>query len=600
MDNLPFSELLTRFLKDNSISRKAFAEQIGVSALTVVRWCSGKAVPSRKHEVRINQLIGNSADSGPSKSLYEHQLPLAVTDFRALRQSGMIYVDKTAQIFEFAKDVGCFFINRPRRFGKSLLVSTLKYLFGSGLRDFRGLAIERLWKEEKTYPVVDLSLSSLADIRDRQSFEAKLMSIVHSGFSGLGFVYQRDSVSDYWDQLKVWLNEQPRLSLVLLIDEYDAGLTSNIDNPELFAEIRPAMQSFFNIIKECNGAFRLCFMTGITKYTGAGSLSPFNNFEDLSSQPAFSDFIGYTADEIRENFQPYLARAAAVLGETEESVLENMGIHYDGYCFDFEMARHVFCPWTVLQFLKNPQNGYLNYWYRSAGQPRALLNYIMATTFSLPDTFDSEMMIPEQSLYDMRPYKKQQPAIMLFHNGYLTVKKRESAGMLTLGYPNEEVRASLGMLYVNAAIGFDIWDAGTFTPATDALASYSSSQLVDYLNRFFNSVDYDHYPLTSEGAVRGLIKAFLLGARVRTSSEESSAKGRSDLEAYVPNRHWVFELKYTEKKADESALLQKAKDQINDREYGFSLDTRRLIRLAAVFNGKERKITAFAEVPLPA
>ena len=117
------------------------------------------------------------------------------------------------------------------------------------------------------------------------------------------------------------------------------------------------MQGFFNIIEECNGAFRLCFMTGITKYTGAGSLSPINNFEDLSSQPTFSDFIGYTAEEIRDNFQPYLARAAAVLGETEETVLENMGVHYDGYCFDFEMARHVFCPWTVLQFLKIRRTG---------------------------------------------------------------------------------------------------------------------------------------------------------------------------------------------------------------------------------------------------
>ncbi|HBZ57816.1 MAG TPA: hypothetical protein DEO49_01515, partial [Sutterella sp.] len=197
----------------------------------------------------------------------EQGLPLGVSDFASLRQDGLIYVDKTAMVHQLARSAGSkILLTRPRRFGKSLLVSTFESLFKYGLRDFQGLAIESLWKDT-TYNVVRLDFSRAKRFSSSQEFRLRLDSLLTQGFGNLGFTYNPDPLQTTCDQLSEWLSECPKNSLVLLIDEYDAPLTACLDKPELFEQVRDSLSDFYAVLKSNDGALRFLFITGITKYS---------------------------------------------------------------------------------------------------------------------------------------------------------------------------------------------------------------------------------------------------------------------------------------------------------------------------------------------
>ena len=318
----------------------------------------------------------------------EKTLPLGTSDFAALRNSNEIYIDKTALIYELASVRSKIFISRPRRFGKSLLVSTFESLFKNGLRDFSGLKIEKLWKD-KTYPVVRLDFSDLKDLPSAEEFQKSLRSMIATAFAAIGFRYDpADTVSLFLDQFKLWLSTLETNSFVLLIDEYDAPLTAHLENSRLFNEIRTVLSRFYAVVKRYEGCLRFFFMTGITKYSQTSIFSELNNFDDITLNPAYATLIGYTEEEIKSGFAAYLRNAAEKLGTTEKHVLQNLRDNYDGFSFEPSAQSHVFCPWSVLNFFKYPQQGFKNYWYESGGQPSLLLKYLEKHQLVRPESFD--------------------------------------------------------------------------------------------------------------------------------------------------------------------------------------------------------------------
>lgn len=184
-------------------------------------------------------------------------LPVGTSDFSTLRLRNQIYVDKTELIYQIASQSQKFFLARPRRFGKSLLISTFESLFKYGLRDFKGLAIENLWKEECTYNVVGLDFSLIPSFSSVEVFSKKFMAILSGSFSPFGFNYVPDPLNDFFDQLFTWMRAQPRNSLVILIDEYDAPLTGCLNNKDLFESVRAVMANFYAILKSNDRVLRL-------------------------------------------------------------------------------------------------------------------------------------------------------------------------------------------------------------------------------------------------------------------------------------------------------------------------------------------------------
>lgn len=284
-------------------------------------------------------------------------LPLGSSDFAALRSQGQIYVDKTALIYEIASKRQKFFLSRPRRFGKSLLISTFESLFKYGLRDFKGLAIEKLWKDENTYNVVRLDFSEAKNFRNLEEFSARLTSVLSRGFSNCGFSYRENPIETVSDQLSDWLKTIPLNSLVLLIDEYDAPLTSCLSNRDLFEDVRTRLSDFYSKIKSNDGAVRFFFMTGITKFNKTSIFSELNNFSDLTLDVDFGTLLGYTHDEVEQYFGAYLDRASELLNKPRKELLSELTNCYDGFCFERSATQHVFSPWSVLKFLSSPRNG---------------------------------------------------------------------------------------------------------------------------------------------------------------------------------------------------------------------------------------------------
>ena len=524
--------------------------------------------------------------------LQRQPLPLGRSDFAALRQSDAIYIDKTNLIYRLCSEPSRIFLSRPRRFGKSLLVSTFESLFQNGLRDFPGLSIEKVWTD-RSYPVVRLDFSGLKNQKSKQEFQKALQSLVTSAFSSVGFKFDSsDSTVLFIDQFKSWINTLEPNSIVLLIDEYDTPLTSHIDNGELFEQIRNVMSEFYAAIKQYEGCLRFFFMTGITRFSNTSIFSDFNLFEDISFDPDFGTLLGITEDELERYFDDYLKDAEAALGLSRSELLEELRTYYDGFSFDSEAETHVFCPWSVLNFLNRPKRGFQNYWYGTGGQASVLLNYLKGHALSSPDAFNKPMSITMDELQAARSYKEIALNALLTQAGYLTIKSKLNMAEVELGYPNKEVELSMARLYADEMLrNVNRLDVGVSTLGR-LLDTESPETVVAHFNRVLNAIDYQRYPIRDEATCRSHIQVLLMGGAMLPDVEKHTALGRSDLEVKTPHRVWVFEFKFASLSKDVEKLLAEAVSQMKTKRYGETPHGKALLRVALVFDAEERRFAA--------
>ena len=521
-------------------------------------------------------------------------LPLGRSGFPALREENDIYVDKTDLIYRLAKDSGKVLLTRPRRFGKSLLVSTLETLFANGLRDFRGLAIEKLWND-KTYQVVHLDFSTIKEFSSCEEFVAKLHRLLARSFNEIGASLPYDD--RFYDAMSIWLKTVPSRSIVLLVDEYDAPLTACLGNNDLFAAVRSVMREFYANLKFADNALRFWFMTGVTKFKSTSIFSDLNNFTDISSNPVYGTLLGYTEKELKSCFDGYLTRAADELGVSKEKLIELMRTHYNGFCFDQFAKTRVYCPWSVLNFLAAPEMGFQNYWFESGGQPSVLLNYLVSHSLADPASYDKPQEVPLELLNSTSDYEHIDERVLLTQAGYLTIKSVSQDGWVHLGYPNHEVATSMARLYCAELLKGKRIRKPDGPSAAEVLAQHSTADIIEYFNWIFNSIDYCQYPVTGESQCRTILQVLLVGAGISAQIEKHTALGRSDLEVDAGKRHWVFEIKFAQKPDAVSELLYRARNQISSRRYGQTPHGKELRRVALVFESKSRKFAAWEEVP---
>ncbi len=531
------------------------------------------------------------------------RLPLAVSSFETLRRDKLIYIDKTALIEKLLGTYRTVFLSRPRRFGKSLLVSTFASLFEHGLRDFRGLAIEKSWKD-KQYPVVQLDFSLVSDASDIVTFQARFNRLLRDAFATIGFACDLSKEDDFYAALRDFFrvrqaNSQP---FVLLIDEYDSPLTHNINNEPFFDEIRIYMSGFFSVLKAYPGALRFLFITGITKYRQVSVFSLLNNLTDISLDPEYGELLGYTRSEIEQYFPEFLENALVQFNTvraqkneclcTKESFMQEMVANYDGFSFDEQAKTHVFAPWSVLNFLSAPQNGFKNYWIGSGGVSAWLSQWIQANGTIDPAQFDEPVELDASQLEATSVPSDVPPEALLFQTGYLSIRQAISS-TLTLGYPNKEVSSSMAKLY------FNLFVKNTHFASADIYQPFKNGDISGVIERFnavFLSVPYDRYPLVSEAAVRGVVLSYVMGAGLDVRAETHNANGRSDLEVFINDKHWIFEFKFVEKDVDAPRELKRALEQIKVQCYGEGHKQGTLIRIGIVFSLERRQVVAYQEL----
>ena len=526
------------------------------------------------------------------KTIAEGQI---FSDFNAY---DYIYVDKTYYIFNILRSHRKIFISRPRRFGKSLTLDTIGTLFEYGVEPyFKDTWLYDKWTEG-TYPV--LRLNFLEFKKDDAEFFKKQFVEKISKFAKKHKVenYEEDSEPmGALDNLFTSLRDERR-QIVILIDEYDTQLTSNINNSELYEKYQNILREIYGIFK--SAPIRFLGITGVTRLKDVALFSNGSDIIDISNHTEYSQMIGFTRDEIKEYYIDYLKMAACCengVSESEvtdsqvEEILDKLGYHYNGYCFDKYGEKKVFSTWSVNCFFKRlaaiKKCAYDDYWYDNGGVPTILKNYLEKHKINVFDYLNkkknikvsADKFINPNSLLEMDEH------VLMCQTGYLTLRSKVvSTGTVALGIPNREIYKAIAGLM-----------AAKFFGETPDILSDDNQNILEYgtaeeIKKLFNAiihkVPYDRFPVDSEASVQSHILLYLLGAGQDADSEVHEANGRADLIVETDNRRLIFEFKYVENEDDAENKLKEAALQIKERDYGSIVPLRNeLLRIAAVFNG---------------
>ena len=529
------------------------------------------------------------------------RLPLSITSFIDFAANSMIYVDKTDLAANLARFRNPIFLSRPRRFGKSTLVSTFHELFANGLDKFQGLKIvtDNLWND-KTYKVIHIDFSQIKENTENRPFEDKFYLLLKSSFkeASLTISEERDVIAAFSDTIAAEANG----TLVLLIDEYDAPLTSVMGDKAEFEARRALFSEFFSTVKSRSSKFRFIFITGVTRYSNTSIFSAFNNIEDISFDSRYGAIVGYTQEELEHYFKDYLENAVIELNEdlgeekyTYSSLIEALKINYDGYSFDRICRHHVYNPWSILNFLKNPQEGFQAYWLTTGGaKPSLLVNYL--NTFinkkiqktELVDYLNLEF-VKRTNTAALSPTitsieDKNFPFFaILYQAGYFTIKDTDSPDLM-VGIPNLEVKEAFADIVIEKLTSKD----GTALRETykqavkSALNNKDFKALKEEFNKILNEFSYESVSAFKEYAFRDVYKVMLQLLGYNTYTEYQTALGRSDLCFEDDKRLYICEFKVIGKADNVQEKLDEAKAQIKEKRYGLRITEKEVITLAIV------------------
>lgn len=370
-------------------------------------------------------------------------LSLCSPEFSTLRKANHIYVDKTDLICELAKpEAGrWFFLARPPRFGKTLLISAFADLFENGLGNFAGLKIAGLW-HDRTCSVLRLDFSRLAGAGTAGELLARFDALMADACRRAGLNYERMEGLDVQDRLGLLLGSRPNSSLAVLIDDYDAPLVAALNDLDAFADLCRGYSAVFSQIKCFQGAVRFFFMTGVLRISLTGLFFGFNNVQDISMKRKYGTLLGFTEEEVETHFSGHLDRAAGILGVSRREVLDVLREHCGEYAFDEAASTDVFAPGAVTAFLHAPENGFKGCGRDPIGMPDALVDFLKRRGAFDSLSPDEEVRLgmaelgPSHELSDMNVHG------VLFQTGCLTLKQ-VFGNFALLGCPNKEARRFL-------------------------------------------------------------------------------------------------------------------------------------------------------------
>ena len=527
--------------------------------------------------------------------------------FKKFYLNDQIYVDKTEYIYNLINNEARVFISRPRRFGKSLTLDTIATLFETGVEPyFKGTWIYDKWTEP-TYPVFRLSFLNL-DNSSLDLFKKQLNSIISEfaiKISVKGYVEKtepEDSILSLLEKL-----EEETRQIVILIDEYDYQLTSNINNDDLYKQFQQKIKRFYANIKD-KFAIKFLGITGVTRLKDVSIFSVGSDINDITNASAYSQMIGFTRDEIKKYYIDYLTLAASyenncrveeVTDTQIESMLDMMAQNYDGYCFDEFYKKKVFSTWSVNKFFQSVVSNkfvyFGEYWYDNGGLPSILANYLQTHKLNALDYIDKDktINIKVNDFKNPTSLTSINQNVLMCQTGYLTLRSPVySKGFMTLGIPNSEVYNALFSL-----MALNIFDDTKLLSVNEQILTQSkdAGEILGLFNTVLNTVSYDNYPISSEAVVQQLLYMYLKGICNSVTAELHSSKGRADLVIESDNRRIVFEFKYAENETEAKAKLSEAVEQIKIRDYGNILPKKNeLLRIATVFNA-DPKVRAFTE-----
>ena len=477
--------------------------------------------------------------------LRPRKLPIGLQTFAKLREGDdHYYVDKTAYALQLIDQGNCYFLSRPRRFGKSLFLDTLKELFEGNRTLFTGLYADAHWDWTQRYPVIRISfgggvLASVADLHD--SLDGQLLP--HEAACGLAqkMLSMRRRLSHLIEALHAQCGQR----VVVLVDEYDKPILDNITDSARAAEMREALKDLYSVLKDSDAHLKFVFLTGVSKFSKESLFSGLNHLEDITLDARFSAICGYTDEDVDTVFAPELS------GLDREEIRR----WYNGYNW---LGEGVYNPFDVLLLFRH--RDFRPYWFET-GTPTFLVKLLAERQFFTPDL--SQVMAMEQliSSFDVEDIP---PEALLFQTGYLTLRGREELSraqwVYTLGYPNREVETSL-----NGALlkGYGVPDRQGLTARMQLLKllrAGDATGMQAVFHALFASIPHDWYRKNKmaefEGHYASVFYSYFAASGLEIRLEDTTNHGRIDMAVLFNNAVWLFEFKVVELVPKGEALAQ--------------------------------------------
>lgn len=508
----------------------------------------------------------------------QRKYPIGVQAFEKLREGGFVYVDKTALVYKMVQEGSYYFLSRPRRFGKSLLISTLKAYFEGKRELFQGLAMEQLEQEWRVHPVLRMDLNTekydcIDSVDKKLDREFKIWEELYGADEAEVTLPMR------FEGIIRRAYEKTGERVVVLIDEYDKPLLQAIGNKPLQDEYRATLKAVYGALKSMDGCIRFALLTGVTKFGKVSVFSDLNHLRDLSMLEQYTDICGISEKELHSHFKEEISEMAELNHTSYEEMADQLRQNYDGYHFA-PNTPGMYNPYSLLNVFANKKFG--NYWFET-GTPTYLVELLKSTDYQFDDVNGYEVGIEGLSGTDVADTD---PIPVIYQSGYLTIKNYdEEFEIYTLDYPNEEVKQGFikfllpHYVYCKPAEhktiirefikSLRVGDANKFMQQMQTLMAGTPYELVRELENHYQNVMY----------IITKLLGFYVQAEYRTSN------GRIDLLIATDQYVYIVELKF-----DGSA--KEALEQINAKEYAlpFALDGRKVIEIGANVSKETRNI----------
>ena len=506
------------------------------------------------------------------------KFPIGIQNFESLINDGYVYVDKTALVYRMATTGRYYFLSRPRRFGKSLLLSTIEAYLSGKKELFKGLAIEKLEQKWEEHPILHLDLNT-ENYKEPDSLRRRL-----------------DSTLSYWEQLYGTRAVEISLPLrfegivrracektghrvVILVDEYDKPMLQAIGNETLQAEYRNLLKAFYSVLKSQDRYIKLAFLTGVTKFGKVSVFSDLNNLNDISMDYRYMDICGITDKELHENFDGDVALLGERNGLTKEECYVKLKEQYDGYHFDYDTVG-LYNPFSIFNTLSKLK--FSDYWFET-GTPSFLVYLLKHSNYRL-DRITEEQVSGD--LLNSIDSMSCNPIPVIYQSGYLTIKSYDERFRLyTLGYPNEEVK--YGFLNFVASMYAHLPETETpfyIGKFIQELESGNTEAFLTRLKAFFADIPYELNDRTERHYQVVFYIVFKLLGQF-TEAEVRSAQGRADAIVKTPRYIYVFEFKLR-------GTAEEAIRQIDDRGYPipYTADEREVVKVGVAFDAATRNL----------
>ncbi|MDL1963231.1 MAG: ATP-binding protein [Deltaproteobacteria bacterium] len=507
------------------------------------------------------------------------RLPIGIQTFGKIRESDYCYVDKTNLIYQLAHSAGeYYFLSRPRRFGKSLLVSTLKAVFSAQKELFRGLYLEKNWDWDIEYPVIDISFGG-GVFESREILDKTIHSILNGHALNNSIELTEDAIHLKFKELIQQLKSKYNQRVVILVDEYDKPILDNINKPDIATEIREGLKNFYSVIKDSDACIKFAFLTGVSKFSKVSLFSGLNNLKDITLEKRYATLCGYTEDEIKQVFADYL----------DGVDFTHLKRWYNGYNF---LGENVYNPYDVLLYLDS--RVFKNYWFET-GSPSFLVKLIQTRQYLVPEL---EKVEASEELLGSFDVDRITLETLLFQTGYLTIERVENLGdeiFYTLCYPNREVKTSLASCILNYLTDAPAANAKNQKAVYYALKKADLDALKNIFYAFFASIPHDWYRKNRiagyEGYYASIFYSYFTALGLEVTAEDTTGKGRIDLTVRLDNNIYIIEFKVIEKKSSTGSALK----QIKEKNYHEKFKQKGLIIyiIGVEFNKEDRNIAGF-------